>query len=553
MATTTASHFVNRQRLPSAQRQPLAAIAFGLIAAFAAIGVQSLRLALRGPSQGARANVAEPLVRVYSRPDIVDAKGRLLATDLMAHSLFADPTLVIDADEASEQISSILRDIDPADLRHQLADKNRRFVWIRRGLSPAIAQRIHDLGLPGIAFRNEPRRVYPQGRMAGHILGSVGIDNRGLAGIERHIDEMLGLETSYSAADTSRAPVALTLDIGAQHALEEELALALARYGATGAAGVILDPATGAVLAAASLPDADPARPGESLLADRIDRLSGAVYELGSIMKVFTVAMALDSGIATPSTILDVRVPVQAGGWTIRDMAPAGRPLSVREVLVQSSNVGSALLALQAGTERQRAFMVRAGLIEPMRMEAGPLGVPRIPERWRDAETATIAYGYGMALSPMQAAAGFAALVNGGLSVAPHVAASIPGVTRTAGDRRHVVSEATSAAMRDMLRRAVTQTGATGRRADVPGLEVGGKTGTAEMAVRGGYRAKSVVASFLGAFPMSAPRYVVLVTLVEPRPGLDGDSDRITAGVNAAPVAARIIARSAPALGVAPH
>lgn len=532
-------------------RDPVLAIAALVALGFLAVAGQALRLAFSGTGGSPRAQLAEPIVQIYARPDLVDRKGRLLATDLPSHSLFADPLLVVDPDEASERLAAIFPDLDAADLRAQLVDKNRRFVWIKRGLPPATAQHIHDLGLPGVAFRTEPKRVYPQGRLAGHVLGSVSVDNRGLGGVERYVDETLGLETGYST-DYARPPVTLTLDTGAQHGLEEELSLAMAQYGAGGAAGVIMDVKNGAVLAAATLPDVDPGRPGEALLDDRTDRLGMATYELGSVLKVFTVAMALDHGIAGPATVIDVRVPLQVGRWTIRDSAPSGRPLTVREVLVQSSNIGVAHLALSAGAHRQRAFLSRLGLLDPMRWEAGPLGQPRLPERWGEVEAATIAYGYGIAISPLQFAGAAAALVNGGLKVRPHLVEYLPGIVPTTGTGERVVAPETSARINEMLRRAVAGSNGTGRRADVAGFEVGGKTGTAEMAARGGYKSRSVVASFLGVFPMSAPRYLVLVTLIEPRPELQ-TGERITAGVNAAPVAARVIARTGALLGVVPR
>jgi cell division protein FtsI (penicillin-binding protein 3) len=234
---------------------PARLIALAMALAFIAIAARVLHLsvAMPGASSAPKAHLVEPMVRAFARPDIVDRKGRLLATDLTAYALHADPVLVIDPDETSERIAALLPDLNQAELRASLADRSRRFVRIRRQLSPALAQRIHDLGLPGIAFRNEPRRIYPQGRLAGHVLGFVNAENRGMAGIERHIDEAQGLETGYSA-DFSRPPVTLTLDTGAQHALEEELSLAMARYAASGAAGVVLDVESGAILAAASLP-----------------------------------------------------------------------------------------------------------------------------------------------------------------------------------------------------------------------------------------------------------------------------------------------------------
>ena len=509
--------------------------------AFLAVAAQLVRLAVLAPA-GVRIQAAEPLVVSFTRPDIVDRKGRLLATDLQAFSLYADPTLVIDVDDAAEKLTAVFPEMPAAELRGQLADRTRRFIWLRRGLSPGLAQRVHDLGIPGVSFRPEPRRTYPQGRLAGHVLGGVSIDNRGLAGLERHIDDALGLESGLSG-ELQRPPVVLTLDIGVQHGLEEELALALAHYRASGVAGVILDVGSGEILAAASLPDVDPARPGEALDADRIDRLQVATYELGSVLKAFTVAMALNAGLVRPDTVLDVRAPLQAGRYLIRDLHPSGRPLTVREIFIQSSNVGAGLIAQAAGVEKMRAFLTRAGLAEPMRSEVGAISAPRLPQRWGEAELITVAYGHGLAVAPLQFAAAAAALVNGGLRVRPTYVRSMPGVVAPVSAPARVVSAETSAAMRDLMRRAVTQPNGTGRRADVAGFEVGGKTGTAEMADPAGYRAKSVVASFLAAFPISAPRHLLLVTLIEPKPGADTNG-QITAGVNAAPVAGRIIART---------
>ena len=526
---------------PQASSLPGFAIAGLTALAFLAVTVQLVRLAMQAPAH-VRAQAAEPVVATFTRPDMVDRKGRLLATDLQAFSLFADPARVVDADEVAEKLGRIFVESSIPELRTLLGDRTRRFVWIRRGLSPALAQRIHDLGLPGLAFRAEPRRTYPQGRMAGHVLGSVSTDNRGLSGIEQHIDDTLGL-VSGLAGDVLRPPVVLTLDIGVQHALEEELALAIAQYRASGAAGVILDVTNGEVLAAASQPDIDPARASESLDRERIDRLHVATYELGSVFKALTIAMALDAGLVRPDTVLDVRMPLQAGRYLIRDLHPSGRPLTVREIFVQSSNVGAGMIAQLAGAERFKAFLKRAGIDAPLRTEVSAVAQTRLPQRWGDAELVTISYGHGLAVAPLQFAAAGAALVNGGMAVRPTFVRAIPGTVAPHAEASRVLSPEASAAIREMMRRTVTQPNGTGRRADVAGFEVGGKTGTAEMAGPGGYRAKSVVASFLAAFPMRAPRFLVLVTLIEPSPGADTGGG-ITAGLNAAPVAGRIIARA---------
>jgi cell division protein FtsI (penicillin-binding protein 3) len=516
----------------------LAVVVAAVAMMFLIVGAQFLRIGFSG-FDSPKLVIAAPIPQSIARAPIVDRHGRLLASDVMAPSLFADPALVVDADDVADRLSEYFPELDAGELRRALSDPLRRFVWIKRSLPPRIAQEIHDLGLPGLAFRYESRRTYPGVRLAGHLLGYVGSDNQGLAGIERMIDQA---ETDHPPADTAnRHPVRLTIDMGVQHGLEAELADAMQRYRAEGAAGVILDALTGEVRALASLPGADPARPAEARDPARLDRMTGGVYELGSIFKMVTVAMALEHRVATLDTVLDVRVPLTAGRWRFADPHPSARPLTVREIFLRSSNVGAGMLALQAGGETQRAFLDRLGLTSGMRTEAGPIAPPVLPKRWGRAETITISYGHGMAVAPLQFAAAAASLVNGGFAVSPTVVA---GAARP-GPR--IVSSATSAAMRDLMRRNVTEPKGTGRRADVPGLEIGGKTGTAEMPGKGGYEEKSVISSFLAAFPMSAPRYVSLVMLFEPKATAE-TSGQIAAGATAAPATARLVARIAPLL-----
>jgi cell division protein FtsI (penicillin-binding protein 3) len=524
-------------------------LVFGCIAlAFAVIGAQLVRLAVQGQSEPVVA-LNEPLTRSFSRPDIVDRNGRLVATDLEVPSLYADPALLINADEVIEKLRVILPDLDEAELGRTLREPGRRFAWIRRGVAPHVAQRIHNLGIPGIGFRKELRRAYPLGRTAGHVLGAASIDNKGLSGIERHIDDTAGIEAVLGSARSERPPLRLSIDIGVQHGLEDELKAAMARYGARGAAGLIMEARTGAVVAAGSLPDIDPARPVEALDEDRSDKLTAGTWELGSIFKMLTIAMALDAGQARLDTVYDVREPLTVGRFTIKDLHPLGRPLTVEEIFVHSSNVGAGMIALEAGPKPQQAFLARLGLTGSASSEAGPLAPPQLPQRWDRAETTTISYGHGLAVAPLQFAAAAAALVNGGLRVRPTflVRDAVPG----SPPAERVISSATSARMRELMRLNVSHPAGTGRRAEVTGYEVGGKTGTAEMPVRGGYKENAVISSFIAAFPMSAPRYVVLVLLFEPTASAE-TRNQITAGVNAAPATGRIIARVAPLLGVTP-
>ena len=528
----------------------MVAVVVLMVALFTAVAAQLVRLSMRGATTNPpRLNMSELITRSYARPDIVDRHGRLLATDLEAPSLYADPALILDIDEATEKLVALLPELDAVDLRRQLADTSRRFVWIKRGLAPRLAQRIHNLGQPGLLFRQEPKRAYPMRRAAGHLLGAVNVDNRGISGIERFIDDDGGAEAVQGSAGTSKPAVRLSIDLGAQAGLEQELRAAVARYNAAGAAGVILDVQSGEVLAAASLPDVDPSRAIEAQDPTRLDKLTTGVYELGSIFKAFTIAEALDAGRVTLDTSIDVRIPRRYGRFLIRDLHPLGRPLSVRDIFIHSSNVGAAMLAESGGPQAQRDFLTRLGLTEPMKTEAATLTPPKLPNRWGAIETATISFGHGMAMAPLQFAVAAAALVNGGLRISPTVLATTP--TEVSQPTERVLKPGTSDAINQLMRRNVTSPSGTGRQADVPGYEVGGKTGTAELPGVGGYQKKAVLSSFLAAFPMSRPRYIVLITIQEPQAS-EATKGQITAGVNAAPTAGLVIARVAPLLGVLP-
>ena len=519
----------------------------GATLAFASVGVQVVSLGLTHRTQMSM-SVAEPISSSFSRPDIVDRNGRLLATDVEAPSLFADPGIILDRDEIVEKLVTVLPDLDQNDLRTALSDKSRRFVWIRRGLSPKVAQRVHDLGLPGLSFRNELRRAYPGGEMAGHVIGSVNVDNKGTSGIEKYIDEAIGVDAVNSTTLSSRAPVRLSLDLGVQHALEDELDTAVRRYHTEGAAGLVLDVTNGEILASASLPRIDPSRPAINIDSEHIDKISGGTYELGSVFKTMTLAMALDEGLAKPSTILDVRTPLQAGSRTISDFHSAGRPLTVSEIFTHSSNVGAGMLALQAGPNQMRAFLQKFGLLDPMKTEAGNIAPPQVPKRWDRAELITVSYGHGVAVAPLQFATAAAAVINGGIRIAPTVLKYQDGANARAS---RLITRETSSAMKRLFRLNVMDADGTGKRADVPGYRVGGKTGTADIAEGGRYEQKAVLSSFLGAFPMDDPRYLTFVLLFEPKGSIETGGQR-TASTNAAPVTARLIARIAAQLGVAP-
>jgi cell division protein FtsI (penicillin-binding protein 3) len=512
----------------------LACLAFAL--AFALIGARlvGLGFAATGPNPGGLFDISSTV----HRPDIFDRGGRLLATDIKGATLYADPARVIDVDELAEQVASVLPDIDQGDLRARLK-QGRRFVRIKRELTPKQQAEIHELGLPGLGFIEEHRRVYPMGATASHVVGLVDVDNKGLAGIEKFIDD------NPQLAMTGAEGVTLSLDLGAQHVLREELGRAIATYRAKAAAGLVLDVHSGEVVALASLPDYDPHRREQALDKERLNRIGFGVYEMGSVFKVFTVAGVLDSGDATLRSSYDASSPIHYASFTIDDFHGKRRSLTVPEVFIYSSNIGAAKMALDMGVARHRSFLKKLGLMSRVTTELGESAAPIVPPHWQKLTSMTIAFGHGLSVTPLQLAASTLPLVNGGIAVTPTFLPRTRADGMSGGTR--VLKRDTSAAMLKLMRLNVLN--GTAKHADVEGYRVGGKTGTAEKVVRGRYSTSALLTSFLAAFPTDAPEYLVLVMLDEPQRVAES-SNQATAGVNAAPTAGRIIARIAPILGV---
>ncbi|PLX44724.1 MAG: hypothetical protein C0605_01945 [Hyphomicrobiales bacterium] len=506
---------------------------------FAVIGLRLADIALVEKGAG-NAHIAVADSRRYERPDLTDRNGNILAKDLYSPSLYADAGQIIDVDEVVEKLSPILTELTPDDLDRKLRRKSA-FIWLKRGLTPKQQSKIHALGLPGLGFVREKQRVYPNGRIAAHVLGHVNIDNRGIAGIEKYIDR-IGLSNNKELT-----PLALSIDLRAQHVVSKELAAALITYKAKAATAVVLDVHTGEVLALSSLPDYDPNAPSDALKPDNLNRMTAGVYELGSVFKTFTVAMALDEGVATLKSRYDARSPIRKAGFKIDDFHAQRRVLTVPEVFIYSSNIGAAKMAEASGIKTQKAFLRKLGLLDRMQTELPESRNPLYPKDWKPLNMLTIAFGHGLAVSPLQAAAAAAALVNGGKMITPTFLCRSE--ARALFSARQVISPETSAKMRYLMRLNVTK--GTARKADVPGFRVGGKTGTAEKPTRYGYSKNKLLTSFMGTFPADAPRYLILVMLDEPK-GIPETHGYATSGWNAAPVTARIVKRIAPMLGVLP-
>ncbi len=503
---------------------------------FVALSAQLVKVSLF-ESAAERSRSSAAIGRPLLRADIVDRNGTVLATNLETHSLYADARLIRTPAATAARLAGIVPGLDRARTQFRLAG-DRGFVWIRRHLTPRQAYAINRLGEPGLQFLREQRRVYPQGEAAAHLVGFTDIDNAGLAGIERAHEARLTTDP-----DT---PLTLSLDIRFQHILRQELAASMATYTASGAAGVIVDVDSAEVVAMVSLPDFDPNRdPGRSPDDARFNRASLGIYEMGSTFKTFTIAAALDAGIVGLADGYDASEPLRLARFTIRDFHAENRWLSVPEIFMHSSNIGAAKMALDLGGERQRAFLASFGLLSPAPVALPEVGAPMTPARWRDINTATIGFGHGIAVSPLQLAAAASALVNGGTMRAATLLrrdAPEPGA--------RVVSAETSHKMRQLLRLVVEH--GTGRKADAPGYLVGGKTGTAEKNGPNGYDNNRLLTSFLGAFPIDSPRYVILAVVDAPH-GTKESYGYATGGWTAAPVVGRVAARIGPLAGLPPR
>jgi len=514
---------------------------------FAVLGLRLMALAMTPQAAGYTGQGAQAALSA-TRPDILDRNGEVLATDILTPSVYADPRRIVDVDDAVERLLQVLPDLNPEKLRKDLSSE-RAFMFVEREITPRQQAAIMQLGIPGIDFLEENRRVYPAGNATSHVLGLVSVDHEGLAGLERYVDGtgLAALRAAGLAAGAALAPIRTSLDLRVQHALHRELSAAMETFRAKGAAGVIMDVRTGEIVAMASLPDYDPYQPAQAQESDRLNRITSGAYEMGSVFKTFTFAMLLDTGGGTMDSTFDVTNPIRYGSATISDFHGAGRVVTLPEAFTKSSNIAAATMARQVGVETHKTFLRRLGLLTRLRTELPESAAPILPPKWTELSTMTISYGHGLSVTPIQAVTALAALVNGGYYISPTF---MPRSETEAKERARPVVQASTSQQINYLLRLNAENG-TGRKANVPGYRIGGKTGTAEKVVNGAYAEDKRRNSFMGAFPMDDPQYAFVVMIDEPQRAETGGG--VTAGFNAVPTAGRIVERVAPMLGVAPR
>jgi cell division protein FtsI (penicillin-binding protein 3) len=535
-----------RVRLAGQRQQAIATAHFRLMVVMLLfIGVTSLialRLVYLLAFEDRPARTAPRDGLLPDRGDIVDRNGVPLARTIDGWSIGVHPDKVIGN---KAMIAAQLADLMPQRSEAQyfaILNSKKKYVYLRRRAVPELVRAVNAIGEPAIAFAREPERLYPQANLASHVLGWLDQDGKAVSGMELVLDKKLNDPATRSK------PVALSIDSRVQAALESSLYAAMVKHSAIGASGLILDVNTGEVLAMTSLPSFNPNRPSFARVEDLANKSTLNVYELGSTFKVITAANAIESGVVTSmAKRYDATAPLQVGKFRIRDDHPEKRYLNLPEIIVHSSNIGTARIADELGPDRTRAFFHKLHFHEPPHIELGARGQPLWPRYWARTTTMTVAYGHGIAVTPLHLASAYAALANGGIWRPATLLKRSPGQI-PAGER--VISEATSARVRQLMRLVVIK--GTGKKADAPGFRLGGKTGTAEKPHQGGYARKSLVSTFAGVFPMDRPRYAIIAMLDEPK----GTADTFgfaTAAWTAGPVIKNVVARVGPLLGVIPN
>ncbi|WP_430910935.1 penicillin-binding transpeptidase domain-containing protein [Methylobacterium sp. sgz302541] len=521
---------------------------------FGAIAVRLLSVAAFGEPPSNEHRIAAAATTAI-RPDIIDRNGEILATDIRTVSVFAEPGNIYDKDEAVELLTAVLPELNAAELRAKLTQKKDRkgagFVWVKRELTPKQQAEVHRLGIPGIGFLPDHKRVYPNGFAAAHVLGATNLDNVGIAGIEKYIDNQGNKalnDFGLIEKQTDLKPVQLSLDLRAQFAVRDELAKGVEHFKAKAGASMILDVTTGEVIALVSLPDFDPSNPADALSPDRINRMNVGVYEMGSTFKAMTLAMALESGKYNVNSTFDTRGGVLSWGrQKIHEYHGTNRLITMPEVFTHSSNIGSAKMALGVGVTGHKAFLKKMGLLDRMRTELPESASPIVPPRWTEINTITIAFGHGLAVAPIQAAAAVGAIANGGDLMIPTFLKTTEEEARAKAS--HVLSPQTSEAMRFIMRLNAVEGSA--KKAAIPYYFVGGKTGTAEKVIGGRYVKNRLFTTFMAAAPMDKPKYLFVTIMDEPQ-GLPESGGYATAAWNSGVVTGRVIERVAPILGLPP-
>ena len=523
-------------------------IALAFVGVYGAIDFKLAKLGLsKEPPASLKAAASD--AASGARPELLDRNGGVLAQDIKTMSVFAEPRRLIDKDEAVELLSAVLPDIDATDLRKRLGSR-KGFVWVKRGVTDKQQEEVFRLGLPGVGFLPENKRIYPNGPVGAHVLGFTNTDNQGIAGIEKWVDNQ-GLGdlkgAGFDVTPQDLKPIALSLDAKATYAVRDELAKGVARFKAQAGSAAILDVNTGEIIAYVSLPDYDPNNPVDALKPDHINRLNVGTYEMGSTFKAISNAMALELNKVTLRSTIDARDNLRYGRFTIHDFHATHRVLTVPEVFIHSSNIGTAKMVMMVGVEGHKAFLRKMGQLTRLQTELPETASPQIPPHWSELNSMTIAFGQGLNVTPLQAIMAVGALANGGYLVKPTFLKHEGADPRDESLR--VIRPEVSESLRYLMR--INATVGSAKKIDIPGYFAGGKTGTADKIIHGHYAKDRVNTTFMSIVPADKPKYLFFVMMEDPQ-AAEGTYGYHTAAWNSGDVCGKIMERVAPLLNLPP-
>ncbi len=516
-------------------------VAVFILIGYLAVGLRLIDLTLLQEKPEEKTAIIEN-VRPLEKPlraEILDRNGNLIATSLSMASLYADTTILHDPEKRAKDLAKILPEQNEKEILKKLTS-GKKFIWLQRDITPKQEYAINALGEPAFGFQKEDRRIYPDAHLASHVIGYTDIDGRGIAGIERAFEEQLG---------AGQTPVRLTLDLRIQHVMRRELDRAIKNFSAKAGIGLVMDVNTGEIISMVSLPDFDPHYPGEASAENKFNNASLGVFEMGSTFKLFSTAAALESGRIHFSSTYDTREPIRYGRFTISDYHAKNRVMTVPEIFIYSSNIGTARMAQDVGSEKLKDFYRALGFFEQAPLEIPERGSPLYPNPWRDISTLTTSFGHGIAVSPVHLVRAVAALVNGGTLVTPTLVKKENAGMPLSPKGVRVTSPQTSVLVRQLMELVVAS--GTGKNAYVEGYNVGGKTGTSEKNIQGRYVKNRLMSSFIGVFPVKNPRYAVLAIIDEPQ-GTKETFGYATGGWTAAPVVASVIEAMGPLYQIPP-
>ena len=524
-------------------------IALAFVGVYGAIDFKLVKLGLsKEPPASLKAAASD--AASGARPELLDRNGGVLAQDIKTLSVFAEPRRLIDKDEAVELLSAVLPDLDATDLRKRLGSK-KGFVWVKRGVTDKQQEEVFRLGLPGVGFLPENKRIYPNGPVGAHVLGFTNTDNQGIAGIEKWVDNQ-GLGdlkgAGFDVTPQDLKPITLSLDTKATYAVRDELQKGIEHFKAQAGSAAIMDVNTGEMIAYVSLPDYDPNNPVDALKPDHINRLNVGTYEMGSTFKAISIAMALELNKVTLRSTVDARDNLRYGRFTIHDFHATHRVLTVPEVFIHSSNIGTAKMVMMVGVEGHKAFLRRMGQLTRLQTELPETASPQIPGHWGELNSMTIAFGQGLNVTPLQAMMAVGALANGGYEITPtFLKRDKPDVRE---ESQRVVRPEVSEDLRYLMR--VNATLGSAKKIDIPGYFAGGKTGTADKLIHGHYSSDRVNTTFMSVVPADKPKYLFFVMMEDPQ-AAEGTYGYHTAAWNSGEVCGKIMERVAPLLNLPPN